>query len=98
MIAMDMTQPFPTMCRHFPERHVRNKENANRKRSLSVASVNSEGATEADNSSYCILCLRYNSMLYMNWVAPGEFVVVEQPWLQVVANFPEALDRRVYGT
>ena len=37
-------------------------------------------------------------MLFMNFVADHEMVVVEQPWLNVVATFPGALQRKVYGT
>ena len=44
------------------------------------------------------MCLRYNGMLCMDFVGEHEMVVVEQPWLNVVANFPDALQRKVYGT
>jgi U3 small nucleolar RNA-associated protein 4 len=37
-------------------------------------------------------------MLFMDFVAEHEMVVVEQPWLTVVATFPQALQRRIYGT
>jgi hypothetical protein len=37
-------------------------------------------------------------MLYMDFAASNEMVVVEQPWLNVVATFPDALQRRVYGS
>ena len=36
-------------------------------------------------------------MLHLDFVDEREMVVVEQPWLNVVANFPEALQRRIYG-
>jgi hypothetical protein len=36
-------------------------------------------------------------MLYLDFMSADEMVVVEQPWLSVVAGFPEALQRRVYG-
>jgi hypothetical protein len=48
-------------------------------------------------SRNCTICLRYNSMLYLDFRSADEMVVVEQPWLSVVAGFPEALRRRVYG-
>lgn len=94
MLVVDTSKPFPNACRHFPESHVRGKK---RKRSLSVASVGSEAAGALDESP-CTLCLRYNSMLYMDCIDQNEMVVVEQPWLNVVATFPDALQRRVYGT
>merc|ERR1712232_1129796 len=52
---------------------------------------------ESANSQNCTICLHYNSMLYFNFLGPEEMIVIEQPWLQVVATFPEAVQRRVYG-
>jgi hypothetical protein len=52
----------------------------------------------SESSATCTMCLRYNSMLYMNFVDVHEMVVVEQPWLNVVATFPGSLQRKVYGT
>jgi hypothetical protein len=49
-------------------------------------------------ASKCTLCLRYNSMLGMDFIGSEEMVIVEQPWLSVVATFPAALERRVYGS
>jgi hypothetical protein len=45
----------------------------------------------------CTICLQYNGILYMDFIGEGEMVVVEQPWLEVVETFPEALQRRIYG-
>lgn len=52
---------------------------------------------EDAKSKNCTICLHYNSMLYLNFMGPSEMIVIEQPWLQVVATFPEAVQRRVYG-
>lgn len=49
------------------------------------------------SSRNCSLCFHYNGMLYLNFVGQREMVVVEQPWLEVVATLPEAIQRRVYG-
>jgi hypothetical protein len=49
------------------------------------------------NSRNCTVCLHYNSMLHFDFLGNDEMVVVEQPWLRVIANFPEPLQRRVYG-
>ena len=83
---------FPQECRIFPERHVRK-----RKRSASVSEANAS-STEEVLPSACTMCLRYNGMLCMDFVGEHEMVVVEQPWLNVVATFPDALQRKVYGT
>ena len=63
-----------------------------RKRSLSQSE-------EPDpNEPESVQCLRYNSMLYMGFIADCEMVIVEQPWLDIVATFPDALQRKIYGT
>jgi len=49
------------------------------------------------NARNCTVCLNYNSMLHLDFLDGDEMVVVEQPWLRVIATFPEALQRRVYG-
>lgn len=51
------------------------------------------------NARNCTVCLNYNSMLHLDFLdaSGNEMVVVEQPWLRVIATFPEALQRRVYG-
>ena len=87
---------MPTHCRVFPETHVRGKK---RKRQSSGQASGSlkDDATVANNGN-CTICLRYNSMLYMDFIAKNEMLIVEQPWLSVVASFPEALERKVYGT
>jgi U3 small nucleolar RNA-associated protein 4 len=37
-------------------------------------------------------------MLFVDFVDENEMVVVEQPWMSVVATFPQGLQRKVYGT
>jgi hypothetical protein len=49
------------------------------------------------NARNCTVCLNYNSMLHLDFLDGDEMLVVEQPWLRVIATFPEALQRRVYG-
>ena len=88
IVVVDTSRPFPNKCRHFPERHVRGKKR--RRPPSSVAS--------SEEESLCTLCLRYNSMLGMDFVSENEMVIVEQPWLNVVATFPEALQRKLYAS
>jgi hypothetical protein len=88
-VAFDLDKEFPTRCRVFPEKHVREKKPKRPRRS------NDDSVLEAE---VCTLCLRYNSMLSLDAVSANELFVVEQPWLSVVATFPEALQRKVYGT
>jgi hypothetical protein len=91
-VVFDLSKPFPTECLTFPEVHVRDKR---RKRALPASEVTSEDVVEP---TQCKLCLHYNSMLHMDYVGPDELLVVEQPWLNVVATFPAALQRRAYGS
>jgi hypothetical protein len=93
-VVMDMKKDFPNCCKVFPETHVRSK----RKRPTPTSAPELEEKNNDKNKkSEAVLCLRYNSMLHLDFVGPREMIVVEQPWLNVVANFPEALQRRVYG-
>jgi U3 small nucleolar RNA-associated protein 4 len=92
-VAMNMDEKFPKHSKVYPERHVRGKRKG-RKRSYSESDQSKLQSEEAT----CTVCLRYNGMLYMDFVASNEMVVVEQPWLSVVATFPDALQRRVYGS
>ena len=64
-----------------------------RKRSLS----NADRPAREQNGNFTI-CLRYSGMLFMDFIAENEMVVVEQPWMDVVNALPDALARRVYGS
>jgi hypothetical protein len=90
---MDMKNDFPNCCKIFPETHVRYKK----KRPASALEGSGEHKEKEKKKSEAVICLRYNSMLHLDFVGPREMIVVEQPWLNVVANFPEALQRRIYG-
>ncbi|KAL7579428.1 hypothetical protein ACA910_014092 [Epithemia clementina (nom. ined.)] len=101
-VLIDLTQPPPRRCRAAPERYGRRRNK--RKRSLSQSSV---GDKEHDPKQQqepktlvpeSVQCVRYKSMLYMDFIADNEMIVVEQPWLDVVATFPDALQRKIYGT
>lgn len=94
-MAFDTKKKFPTACRAFPESSADIKK---RKRSVSLASVASDAGGVEDNSSSCTICNRYNGMLCTDFVGGNELVVLEQPWLDVVATLPDALHRKVYGT
>lgn len=80
------------------------KHQRNKARSHSIASEQEKDDENQDNNAaektHCTLCLGYNSMLFMDFVdtEASEIMVVEQPWLDIIATFPDALQRRVYGT
>jgi len=54
-------------------------------------------ANRGSNSNFTI-CLRYDSILFQDFIADKEMVIVEQPWLSILEALPDALSRRVYGT
>ena len=90
-VAITMENKLPKSCRVFPESHVRG-----RKRKFATAKHMNDNDDD-DNSSSCTVCLRYNSMLHMGFLSKTEMLVIEQPWLNVTAYFPGALERKIYG-
>jgi len=62
-----------------------------RKRSHSIPSL------LVEKSGNFTICLRYGNMLFMDFIADNEMVVVEQPWMDIVNALPDALERRAYG-
>jgi hypothetical protein len=91
-VVFDLDKAFPIRCRVFPEKHVRGKKPKRLRR------LQDDSVAEVVEGEECTLCLRYNSMLSLDAVSANELFVVEQPWLSVVSTFPEALQRKVYGT
>lgn len=75
----------------MPEKHVRSKK---RQRSEEETIE----ANEEKLGTSCTMCLLYNGMLNLAFIENSEMVVVEQPWLDIVASFPDPLQRHVYGT
>ncbi len=49
------------------------------------------------NKNYTI-CVKYDSILQLEFVKEDELVIVEQPWLTVLNSLPDPLERRMYGT
>jgi hypothetical protein len=89
-----------------PHHHQQQQQQNNK----NIKGENDHDGEDDLNSRNCTICLRYNSMLYLDFLdepqdnnahttasISSEMLVVEQPWLDVVATFPEALHRRVYG-
>ena len=96
---IDLEKKLPQYCNIVPEHHVRRWRK--RKRSLSEAGVPEENSDDPDRKPddvESIICLRYNSVLHMDFIADNEMVIVEQPWLSVIATFPAALERKIFGS
>lgn len=86
--VVDMAKGIPKRCRTVPDMQLRGKK---RKRYAAESTVD-------PNHGNCTMCLRYNSMIHMDRVSEDELLIVEQPWRSVMAGFPAALERKVYGT
>jgi len=98
--VINLSKPLPEHCQMVPESHVRRRKKLVYRNNAGAghrANKMQKLSKEDPNANNCIVCLHYNSMLYMDFLGPNEMMVVEQPWLQVVASFPEAVQRRVYG-
>ena len=91
---IDLEKKIPQSCKFVPENHVRRWKK--RRRSLSGGDNAKAVANPDDVES--VICLRYNSILHMDFIADNEMVVVEQPWLSVISSFPAALERKIYGS
>lgn len=65
---------------------------------MSVSEKSADTRTDEPFAARCVLCLRYNSMLCLDYLNANEMVIVEQPWTSVVSALPEALERKVYGS
>jgi hypothetical protein len=62
-----------------------------------LPSRNGDGSKASDNKNFTV-CLRYSAVLFQDFVAENEMVIVEEPWMSVLGELPDALARRVYGT
>ena len=43
------------------------------------------------------VCLRYNEILFQEFIDENEMVIIEEPWMSILEDLPDALARRVYG-
>lgn len=95
----------------FPPQHIRNEKQNKRTRSTSVSSTlevsendkslqqaNNDDEDEPPSSKNYTICLKYNDIMYMDFIQKDEMLVIEQPWLSVLDTLPNALERQVYGT
>jgi hypothetical protein len=92
IIAVDTASAFPTKCKVVPEEHVRLTKRRRRSDEENIESDKEKSGTS------CTMCLLYNGMIHLEFIEESEMVVVEQPWLDIVASFPDPLQRHVYGT
>lgn len=84
----------------FPPDHLR----AQRLQSITIDDTSNEYSTprkkakkSMDGYANFTVCLRYNEMLFQGFLADNEMVVIEEPWMSILEELPDALARRVYG-
>lgn len=98
--VVDLDQPVPERSTRFPPVHLR----AQTLQPLRTDDTSNEYFTHKRNSKTSTggstnftVCLRYNEMIFQGFVAENEMVVVEEPWMSILEELPDALARRVYG-
>jgi len=105
--VVDLDQPVPERSSMFPPDHLRAKGLQQlleedhgmacppppKKKTKS----NSSKSGDTGNTNFTI-CLRYCEILFQDFVGENEMVIVEEPWMSILEELPDALERRVYGT
>jgi U3 small nucleolar RNA-associated protein 4 len=101
--VVDLDQPVPVRSSMFPSDHLR----ANRliltkedDKACQPLRKNPKGkmAGSANTQTNFTICLRYCEILFQDFVANDEMVIVEEPWMSILEELPDALARRAYGT
>eukprot|EP00580_Thalassiosira_gravida_P009203 CAMPEP_0201635102 /NCGR_PEP_ID=MMETSP0493-20130528/7772_1 /ASSEMBLY_ACC=CAM_ASM_000838 /TAXON_ID=420259 /ORGANISM="Thalassiosira gravida, Strain GMp14c1" /LENGTH=188 /DNA_ID=CAMNT_0048107029 /DNA_START=197 /DNA_END=763 /DNA_ORIENTATION=+ len=101
--AVDLDQPVPERSSMFPPDHLRAKRLQLIKEDDAMMfcpppGKKSKSNLTRDTSTNFTICLRYSEILFQDFIAENEMVVVEQPWMSILEELPDALARRVYGT
>jgi len=84
---------IPERCRTVPEKHIRRK--SRKRRCIEQPPV---GDPMDPNNANFAMCMRYNSVIHTDFLSDQEMIVVEQPWLSVLAMLPTVLERKIFGT
>jgi U3 small nucleolar RNA-associated protein 4 len=98
--VVDMDQPVPDKSYMFPPDHLRAKRQEQIRDDDMPGPPPQKKMKVQDpvtNTNFTI-CLKYNEILYQDFIAENEMVIVEEPWMSILEGLPDALARRVYGT
>lgn len=97
---VDLDQPVPERSRMFPPDHLRAKRfKLIKEDDVMIPCPPSAKKTNSDiTSNNFTICLRYSEILFQDFVAENEMIIVEEPWMSILEDLPDALARRVYGT
>jgi U3 small nucleolar RNA-associated protein 4 len=98
--VVDLDQPVPERSCMYPPDHLRAKRFHLIKEddTLLPCPPSKEKAHSDASSNNFTICLRYSEILFQDFVAENEMVIVEEPWMSILEDLPDTLARRVYGT
>ena len=100
---VDLDQPVPERASMFPPNHLRARglrriKDDDGMMHNSHLSRKKPKNTNNDQSTNMCVCLRYNEILFQDFISENEMVIVEEPWKSILEELPDALARKVYGT
>ena len=84
-MLVDLSQPAPTRGREVPAK-------------LFTGRKRKHHDKENNGGSEAIISTRYPGTVLMDFVDGEEIVAVEQPYVNLIAELPSPLKRRIYGT
>lgn len=97
-----MDQPVPERASTYPPGHLRAKRLLQQAKEddflMHGPPLKKSKSNSPKQSTNFTVCLRYSEILFQDFIAENEMVIVEEPWKSILEELPEALARRVYGT
>ncbi len=97
---VDLDQPVPEQSNMFPHDHLQAKHLRLIKEddTLMPYPPSRKETSSGPSSNNFTICLQYSKILFQDFVAQNEMIIVEEPWMSILEDLPDALARRVYGT
>ena len=89
---------MPERARMVPEDHLRAKRLELAKEEDGPPRKKSKNKSTSEGNRNFPVCLQYCDIQFQDFIAEDEMVVVEQPWMSILEELPDALERRAYGT
>ncbi|KAL3800453.1 hypothetical protein HJC23_011690 [Cyclotella cryptica] len=98
--VVDMDQPVPDKSNTYPPDSLRAKRSVLYDDDAEVCPPPPKRHKSRPNDAIknFTICLRYSNLLFQDFVNEKEMVVVEEPWMSILEELPDALARRVFGT
>ena len=98
--VVNLDHPVPERANMFPPDHLRAKRLRLVKDddAMMYCPPRKKSKSNSNNNRNFTICLRYSEILFQDYIAENEMVVVEEPWKGILEELPDALARKVYGT